>query len=84
MTKYRWRSSDAHFQHGAVTVSLSHLPINVADTLVMDNSERIAYQLTNLQNQKWLKLHWVSFSEWCFYRVAVSFASDGWQYIDYG
>jgi len=56
-TKYCWRSVDSHFQHGAVTVSLSLLPIKAAYTLVMDNSEQIASQLTHLQDRKSFMLH---------------------------
>ena len=61
-TKNRWCSIDAHFQHGAVTMSISPLPIEAADTLIMDNSKQIASQTTYLQDQNSLTLRWRSFS----------------------
>jgi len=55
-TKNRWLSVDSHFRNAAVTVSISLLPIKAADTLVMDNSEQIAFQLPYLQNTELLTL----------------------------
>ena len=52
-----WDEVDGQFQNGVVTVSLSLLPIMAANTLVMDNSEQITYQLPYLQDQKLLRLH---------------------------
>ena len=56
-----WRSVDAHFLHGAVTASLSLLPIKPGDTLIMDISEPIASQTTYFQDQTLLTLCWRSF-----------------------
>jgi hypothetical protein len=44
----RSKTVDARIQNVAVTVSISLLPIMAADTLVMDNSEQIGFQLTYL------------------------------------
>jgi len=79
-----WRLGDAHFQNGSVTVSLSLLPINAADTLVMNNSQQIASQLSYLQDQTLLTLHWRSSLKFCCYCVAHSFAYQGCQSVDYG
>jgi len=83
-TKNGSGSIGAHFPHGAVTVSLSFLPVKAADTFVMDNSEQIALQLTHLPDRKLLTLQRYSFSESGCYPVAVGFAYRSWQCIDYG
>ena len=53
-TKYKAkncsRSVDAHFQNGAVTVSVFFLPIKVANTLVMHNSKQISFPLLYLND----------------------------------
>jgi len=64
-------------------MSLSLWSIKAADTFVMDNGEQIASQLTYLEDQKSLTLCWRSLSECGCYRVALSFAYEGWQYVDY-
>jgi len=83
-TKNRWRSIDAHYQHRAVTVPDSLLPINTADTLIMDNSEQIASQTTYLHNQKSLTLCWRSFQACRCYHVTFSFAYQVGRYVSYG
>jgi hypothetical protein len=42
------RFFDAHFQNVAVTLSIALLPIKAAYTLVMNNSEKLGFQLTYL------------------------------------
>jgi len=84
MTKKRWCSIDAHFQNGAVTVSLSLLLIKAANTLVIHNSEQIASHLSYLQHWELLMLRWRSFSEWGCDCVAITFAYKGCQYIGNG
>jgi len=49
----------------------------------MDNGEQIASKLTYLENQKLFTLCWRSLSECGCYCVALSFACEGWQYVDY-
>jgi len=60
MTRNHWHSIDGHFQHVAVTVSVSVLPIKTAHSLVIHNSEQITVQFPHLQNQKSLTLSWCS------------------------
>jgi len=72
-----WRYVDGQFENGAVTVSLSVLRIMAANTLDMDNSEQITYQLPYSKDRKSLRLHWHSFSESGSHRVACSFADNG-------
>jgi len=45
-----WLTVEAHSEHGAVTMSLSLLPINAANMLFMDNTEQITFQLTYLHD----------------------------------
>jgi len=56
MTKIRWRSVDAHFQNGEVTVLLSVLPINTANMFVLNGRDQINTELPYLQDQKSLTL----------------------------
>jgi len=71
------------FSNGAVTVSISLLRIMGANTLFMDNSEHITYQLPYFQDHESLRRHWLSFSKWDSDRVACSFALKGCQYGGY-
>jgi len=48
--KNRWRSVDAHFQNGVVTLPLAILSIKAANTLVLHNSNEITFQLLYLQD----------------------------------
>jgi len=56
-----WHSVDDHSQNWAVSVLLSLLPINAANTSVMHNSEQITVQLPYLQDHKSLRLCWRPF-----------------------
>jgi hypothetical protein len=67
----------------AVTVSIFLLAIKAANTLVMDNSEQIGFQLAYLPQKILLRLCWRSVSECGCYRTAVSFAYKGCQSVDY-
>jgi len=58
MTRNRWRSVDAHAKNGAVTVLLSYLPINAANTSVMHKNDQVTGELTYLQDHKSLTLCW--------------------------
>jgi len=60
MTRNRWRSVDAHAQNGAVTVLLSLLPIQAANTSVMHNNDQVSGELPYLQDHKSLTLRWRS------------------------
>jgi hypothetical protein len=53
------------------------LTTKATDTLAIDNSEEIDSQLTYLQDQKLLTLHWRSLPECGGYRVALSIAYYG-------
>jgi len=48
---------DAQYPNAAVTVSRSLFPIEVANLLMMNNSEQITFQLTYIHNKKLLTLH---------------------------
>jgi len=58
--KNYWPSVDGHSHNGAVTVLLSLLRINAANTLVMYNSDHITVQIPHLQDNKLWTLHWRS------------------------
>ena len=49
--KNHWCSVDTHFQTGAVTMSLSLLPIKASNMSVIPNSDQITFQLPYLQDQ---------------------------------
>jgi len=83
-TKTHWCCVVAHFQHGAVTMSLSLLHIKAANTLIIDNSNHITSKTTYLEDQKSLTLRWFSFSVWGSYRLAFSCAYRGGRYVGYG
>ena len=83
MTKIRWRSIDAHFQNGAVTVSLCGFPIKTAKTLILNGRSQISTELPYLQFQKSLTFHWRTFSEWDSDRVAICFANKDCQHIGF-
>jgi len=57
-----WHKVDTQFQNRAVTISLSLLPIMACNSLVMDNSWQITYQLRYSKGQISLRLHWGSVS----------------------
>jgi len=59
-TQNRWRSVDAHFQTGAVTMSPSHLHRTAANTLIMDICCSRALAIYMMQYRKGLTLCWHS------------------------
>jgi len=59
--KIHWGSIDAHFQNGAVTVTLCLSPIEAANMMVMHNSDQITFQLPFKHDYKMLTLRWGSF-----------------------
>jgi len=59
-TRNRWRSVDADFQTGAVTMSLSHLQRTAANTLIMGLCRSRALGLYMMQHPKALTLCWHS------------------------
>jgi hypothetical protein len=71
-TKNGWWSVDAHFQNGAVSVSL--LLIKAANLLEMHNGELITLQIPYLQEQKSVTLWWYSFISSGSVHVTFSFA----------
>jgi len=66
-----------------VTVLLAPLPLKAANTLVMDNSNQMTFQLPYVQDQKSFMLRRHSFSECGSYQVACSFDGKGGQYVGY-
>jgi len=76
-----WRSFNTHFQNGAMTVSLSLLPIKAAVTFIMPNHYQITYILPYLKDQKSLMLRWHSFPWWGKEDVTHCFAWSGHQNI---
>jgi len=59
-TQIRWRSVDAHFQTGAVTMMLFLLHIKAADTSIMGKCHSIALGLYKMQHPRLLTLCWRS------------------------
>ena len=55
-TQNRWRSVDAHFQTGAVTMSPSVLPTKAANTLIMGKCHSLALGLYKMQHPKLVML----------------------------
>jgi len=75
-----WCKVDGHFHIRVVTVSLSLLPIMAANTLVMDYSEQITYQLPSLQDQTIVEAplrlifrlgQWLCRLLFCWYRLPM-------------
>jgi len=58
MTKNCGRSVNAHFQDGAGSVSLNHLPIQAANTLFMTICNLSPARLPRIHDQKLLTLRW--------------------------
>jgi hypothetical protein len=79
-----WRFVDAHAKNGAVTVLVSLLPIEAANTSVMHNNDQVTGELPYLQDDKSLTLCWPTYYEWGGARVALTFANKSCQYIRYG
>jgi len=59
-TTNRWRSVDTHAQNRAVTMLLSRLPIDAANTSVMHKNDQVTGELPYLQDHKSLTLRWRS------------------------
>jgi len=84
-----WRSVDALLTlcwrsfSGAVTSTLMLLPIQVANTLIMDKCRSTALGLYKMQHPNSSTLCWRSFSEWGCDHVAFPFANEGCQYLGY-
>jgi len=83
MAKICWRSIMAHFLNGAVTVSLSVVPIKTANMLILNGRSRISTELPYLQNHISLTLRWRSFSEWDSDRVAICLANKDCQHLGF-
>jgi len=81
MTKICWGSVDTHFQNGAVTVSLTLLPIKASNMMVMWISDQVDLELPYLHDRKSETLLWHSFSEWGSDRVAFFLAYKGCQNV---
>ena len=47
-----WLSFDAHDKNGAVTVLLAILPIQAANTSIMNNNEQVTGEVPHLQDHK--------------------------------
>jgi hypothetical protein len=59
-TQNRWRSVDANFQIGAVTMSLSQLPTMAANTLIVGKCCSTALESYKMQHPRLLTLCWRS------------------------
>jgi len=57
MAKNHLRSNDAHFQDAVGSISLCHLPIYAANTVIMSNNYQVTGLLPDLQDQKSLLTH---------------------------
>jgi len=80
----RWCSVDAHFQNGAVTMSISLLPVKATNTSVTCSSDQVTFRLHHLQDQKsWLP-GWHSFLGCGSDNATSYFAYTASQYIDHG
>jgi len=79
----RWRSFDAHFQNGAVTMSYTVLPRKAAIKLVIDSSDQVTFTLPYLQDEKWLALCWRIFWSWGREPDTMILDVEGSQYLVY-
>jgi len=75
-----WSSFDAHFHHGAGSVSQYLSPIKTANTSIMYTNDEIAFELPDLQVQHPLTLCWCSVPEWGREHVALSVDYQARQY----
>jgi hypothetical protein len=78
IVEYCWRSGDAHFQMGAVTVLHTFLLVKAANTPFIPVCNSSQLRLRKMQNQKLLTLLWCSFSWWGIDSTDIAFASNGW------
>jgi len=85
-----WRSVDAVLMlcwrsFWGVTVSTNTiLPIQAANTSIMDKCRSTALGLYKMQHKKSMTLWWRSYSDRCCEHVMIAFAQNGCQYVDYG
>jgi len=85
-----WRSVDTLLtlcwrSFGGVAVSThTILPVKAANTLIIDKCRSTAFGLYKMQPTKSLTLCWRSFLDWGSDHVAIAFAQNGCQYVDYG
>jgi len=76
-----WRSLDAHFHHGAGSVSLLLLPIKEANTSVMTRCNLCPLWLPRMQDLKSLTLRWRSFPGLGRERLSTYFDHKGGLFI---
>jgi hypothetical protein len=82
--KHRWRFVHAHFSEVLAISSLASLPIKAANIIIMGVCHCTALEWSQMQNQKWLTLHWHSFLEGDNDIVAGHCAHKCSRYFDYG
>jgi hypothetical protein len=80
-SKICWCSIDVHFQVVTDNLLLARFPITVANRLIIDNCKQIASQLTFLQDQQLLMLHWHSLLESHSNIISCVVAINGSQYL---
>jgi len=83
-TKNRWRSIDTHFQNGAVSLILSLLGWNTANTSFMIVCILSPSRLLMMQDQKSLTRRWLSCSGWGKEHVSLVFSYKGGWFIRNG
>jgi len=78
--KNSWCSIDPYLQDEAASVSLYHVHMMGANTLIMSSNDRITFYLPDSQDQNLLTLSWRIFSEWGRECFALSVALKASQY----
>ena len=69
---------------GSIAVSThTILPVKAANTLILDKCSCTDFGLHKMQPIKSLTLRWRSFSGWGSDHLAIHFAQNGCQYVDY-
>jgi len=76
-----WRSFDAHFQHGARSVSLLHWPIPEANASVMTICNQCPLWWRRMQDLQLSKRRWRLFPGWCREPLSTSFDHNGGHFI---
>jgi len=85
-----WRSVDAVLTvcwrsfWGVTVLPNMILPVNAANTSIMDKCRSTALGLYKMLYTKFLTLCWRSLSDRCCDHVTIPFAQNGCQYVDYG
>jgi len=69
---------------GVVALTQTILPIKSANNSIMSKCRNTALGLYKMEHPKSLALCWRSFSDWGCDHVAISFAHNSCQYVDYG